>query len=154
MRTLIYISFTILISYIIAVVWRWGLPWSVSQTFFDIKRKYIFSLVMFASFGLLLIPLIEALPSWAAIFGFLACAGGFLVGAAPNLNEQLEHKVHMSGAITLAICSQICVGILCFPILIGWLACAPLLIWGSRHFVFLVELIGGVFLYTSIILSL
>lgn len=154
MKALIISSFIILVSYVIAVCKRWGMPKSVSRTYFDIKRKYIFSLVMFVSFGLIIVPLLEALPEAYKIFGFLTCAGGFFVGAAPNLNEQMEHKVHMSGAITLAVASQVCVGVIEPKLLWAWVASIPILLIYRNSIAFWVEMFGGTLLYISLYLSL
>lgn len=153
MIILVTISFVILVSYVIATVWRWGLPWSISRTYFDIKRKYIFTLVMFASLGLILIPLVEALPESGKVFGILTVFGGFLIGAAPNLNDEHQERVHMTGAAILAVCSQICVGILDFGLLPLWLWCSPFLILGRKHLVFWIEMLGGVLLYACLIFS-
>lgn len=145
----------ILISYVVAVCKRWGVPASISQSWFDIKRKWIFSAVMVVSFGLLLVPLMELLGDMWQWLGFLTVAGGLLIAFAPNLDDDMEEKVHMTGAVMMGLASQGVVLVL-FPLALGlWL------LWGYYWYisgykkgVFIAEVIGGACLYLSVMMNM
>lgn len=143
------ISAIILTSYVLAVCTRWGVPKSVSQSFFDIRNKWIFSAVMVVSFGLLVVPLMEAMPEAWQWSGFLTVAGGVLIGFAPNLKDTLEEKVHMTGAALLGVGSQTVVGVLMPWMLIAWVAWIPFAFGEKR--VFWAEMIGGLTLMVAIL---
>lgn len=148
----VLISLFILTSYTISVVLRWGIPKSISQTFFSIHNKWIFSFVMAASFMLIAEPLIETLPSMWQWLGFLTAAGGLLIAFAPNLEDALEEQVHMTGAIIMGVASQLSVAMI-YPHALGlwimFLVFLPL-----KEKVFFAEIIGGVALYASLIIAL
>lgn len=146
----IYASFIILVSYTIAVCLRWGVPKSMSSTFFDIRRKWIFSAVIVVSFGLLAYPFERILFDDELWLGFLTIAGGWLIAFAPNLDDAMEERVHMTGAVVLAIASQLIVACINPHILglwIAWLVSLPL-----KERVFWAEMIGGACLYASLLL--
>lgn len=144
-------SIIILTSYVLAVCTRWGLPDSLSQTWFTIKHRWIFSAVMVTSFSLLFAPLTEVLPvawEWCV---FVTCAGGAFIGFAPNLKDDLEEKVHMTGAAMLALGSQASVAVLCPWLLFAWLAWIPLAFRSQR--VFWAEMIGGLTLMVAVVME-
>lgn len=149
------LSMVILISYVIAVCKRWGVPASISQSWFDIKRKWIFSVVVAVCLGLMFNPLMMVLPDIWQWIGFLMVAGGLLVAFAPNLSDDMEEKVHMTGAIIMGVASQVIVVVQCPLLLMVWL------LWGHYWYlsgykkgVFWAEMIGGFALYVCIIGSL
>lgn len=144
------ISLIILTSYIIAVCWKWGVPKSVSQTFFSIRHKWIFSAVIAASACLLISPLLEILPDEFQWLGFFTSAGCIIVAFAPNLADKLEERVHMTGAIILGLASQGVVIVLQPWLMLSWLCWIPIAFKSSR--IFWAEMIGGLTLYASIII--
>lgn len=149
MISCVFISLIILTSYVITVTARWGLPVSVSQTFFSIRHKWIFSAVMAISFGLILVPLMDALPISCQCFGFLIVGGGLLIAFAPNLDDKMEETVHMTGAVMMGIASQLVVTMLHPWMLLLWIAWLPFVRGKNR--VFWAEMIGGGALYAAII---
>lgn len=147
--TCVIISLFILTSYVISVCAGWGIPDSISQTFFSIKNKWIFSAVMVACFCLLFPSLMELLPSKCQWLGFLTVAGGILIAFAPNLNDDLEEKVHMFGAALMGAASQCVAAVLCPAVL--WMWTMFFIFIKRKERVFFAEIIGGMTLYTALI---
>lgn len=146
----ILISLVILTSYVVAVCIRWGIPDSLSQTFFDIKRKWIFSSVVAVSAALLYFSMMNILSDVWQWLAFIFLAGCLFIAFAPNLADDMEEQVHMVGAVLLALASQGIVAVLNphFLILwIVWLALSPL-----KERVFFAEMIGGACLYAALLL--
>ena len=146
----LYSALFILASYTIAVVVRWGIPKSLSRTFFSIKNKWIFSAVIAASFGLAFSPIMDILPLMWQWLGFLTVAGGMFVAFAPNLEDDLEELVHMGGAITLGLSSQGIVIVLSPWLLLLWVVWIPFASGDCR--IFWAEMIGGAALFASLML--
>lgn len=149
MDWLVLTSMIILASYIVAVCAIWGVPESVSQTFFSIGNKWIFSAVVAVSVALLFQPMVEALPVGSEFLAFLTCAGGVMVAFAPNLNDVMEYAVHMTGAVVLGLASQIAVLLICPMALVFWLLAFLVLEFPEKR-VFIAEIIGGAALYLSL----
>lgn len=148
----IFISLFILTSYTVAVVWRWGVPKSLSRTFFSIKNKWIFSAVISTSFGLIMSPLMDILPEMWQWLGFLTVVGGLFVAFAPNLEDDLEEQVHMTGAIILGLSSQFSVAVI-FPQVLGlWILFLVFLPLKER--IFFAEMIGGVILFSAMLITI
>ena len=145
--TYVLISLFVLASYVISVCVRWGVPESVSQTFFSIRHKWIFSFVMVAASVLLAVSLFDGLPEIFRFIGFFTVGGMLLIGVAPNLNDEMDLRVHMTGAILLAVGSQMIVAVLQPYLLIVWLA----FFIARKNKVFWAEMIGGLTLYGAII---
>lgn len=146
----ILISLFILTSYVIAVCIRWGIPDSLSQTFFDIKRKWIFSSVVAVSAVLLYFSMMNILSDAWQWLAFIFLAGCLFIAFAPNLADDMEKRVHMTGATLLALASQGIVAVL-NPLILGlwiaWLVFTPL-----KERVFFAEMIGGACLYAALLL--
>lgn len=139
----------ILISYIVVCVSMWGIPDSISQTWFSIRHRWIFSAVMVTGFCLLFLPMVEVLPLDWECLAFITSSGGILIGFAPNLKDDLEEKVHMTGATLLGVGSQSIVGMLMPWLLMAWVAWIPFAFGKKR--VFWAEVIGGLTLIVSIV---
>lgn len=146
----IIISFIILISYILLVCMKWGVPNSISQTFFSIENKWIFSVVIIMSFLLLLAPLMNVLSEDYQWMGFLMVSGGVLIGLAPNLLDEVEEMVHMVGATVMGVASQIIVILLEPWLMLIWIMWLVLM-WNEKR-VFWAEVIGGITLYLSLLI--
>lgn len=151
----VLISLIILISYVLSVCKRWGVPESISQTWFDIKRKWIFSVVVAVCLGLLMQPLMMVLPEIWQWLGFLMIGGGLMVAFAPNLDDDMEEKVHMTGAVIMGVASQIIVVVLeLAPLLMMWTMGAYMMWQYKEKKVFIAEIIGGACLYLAVIIRL
>lgn len=102
-------------AYIIPVICRYGVPTSVSESFYllagrgDSPRKWLFTLAMWATAFTLMPPLLDATEHSSVQFlAFFACAGLCFVGAAPAFKEcSTVRKVHIGGALISACCSQL-----------------------------------------------
>lgn len=143
-----YVSYFILVSYVVGCVYKWGVPHSLSQTFFCIKHKWIFSAIMVIGFGLLFVPQMNKLPESWQWSCFLSTGGGVLIGFAPNLRDELEERVHMVGAALLALGSQVSVAVLYPWVLLLWILWIPFAFGSNR--VFWAEVVGGACLMIAI----
>lgn len=108
--TCVIIAFLLYLVYNGVVLGAFGVPKSLSMTFylFQEKKKWarIFFPIMMISTAFLLLPAwleISALSS-LQFLAFLAAAGILFVGAAPAFkSSNLENTVHMTSAIVAAI---------------------------------------------------
>ena len=105
---------------------------------------------MLVCFALMLIPCVESMPDMWKFVAFLTVESGFFIGVAPNLNEDLENKVHMTGAAVLAVGSQVMVYLLCPWLLLDWVCIVLVLVYDRKNIKFWVEMIGGAILYTAL----
>ena len=108
---LVIISLLVIASYTVAVcIKQKGIPYSISATFYKLKHPYWFMAVMWSTAGLLMPAVLDISKPGTEFLAFLACAGMIFVGAAPNFKEEMEGKVHMSGAVICVVASQLWVG--------------------------------------------
>lgn len=117
MYVLSIISFLLLAGFLLLAAMRFGVPDMVSDVYYQLqgctgseiirgkrKRNYgwVFTLVMFVSSILMLIPLLDS-GKGIQCLAFLGCAGLMFVGAAPNYIDKDTFPVHKGGAIVAAI---------------------------------------------------
>lgn len=107
---LIFISLTILIVYFWKVIKLIGIPWSISDTYYQLKKHgrsgLWFQIAMILSVGILL-------PEWLEVTegenyqccAFLACIGLIFVGSAPCFKLELDGKVHIGATIVCGLAS-------------------------------------------------
>lgn len=108
---LVIISLLVIASYTAAVcIKQKGIPYSISATFYKLKHPYWFMAAMWSTAGLLMPAVLGISKPGTEFLAFLACAGMIFVGAAPNFKEEMEGKVHMSGAVICVVASQLWVG--------------------------------------------
>lgn len=96
---------------------RFGVPAMVSDVYYQLqnyagsevigdkeKRNYgwVFTLVMFLSAILMLIPILDS-GKGIQFLAFLGCTGLMFVGFVPRYLDSAEHIIHKSAAITAAI---------------------------------------------------
>lgn len=136
------ISFLLLGGFLLLSAMRFGVPDMVSDTYYQLqgttgsevigdkrRRNYrwVFTLVMFSSAILMLIPLLDC-GKGIQFLAFLGCAGLMFVGFAPRYLDNNEHAIHKSAAITAAIgCVGWCASVNLAPTLL--LAVAVLIIY-------------------------
>lgn len=107
----IIIATIIYVAYNAISLANFGVPQSLSMTYYLWKRKsnkgYLFSLMMYAVVALMM-------PAWISLsegsnfqfLSFLAPTAIAFVGAAPMFrDDELESKVHTGAAVVAAICS-------------------------------------------------
>lgn len=125
---LIFISLTILIVYFWKVIKLIGIPWSISDTYYQLKKHgrsgLWFQIAMILSVGILL-------PEWLEVTegenyqccAFLACIGLIFVGSAPCFKLELDGKVHIGATIVCGLASllyMIFAGYTTFPLLLAF----------------------------------
>lgn len=113
------ISFLITYIYVMYIVIKYGIPHSLSATYYLIKNKWIFSTVLAVSAGLILPILVTTNYSFLI---FIALAGIFFVAFAPDFkSNSLEDNVHTYSAIISLISSQIWVALNAPIVLLLWI---------------------------------
>ena len=119
-------SLVILMSYTVAVCIKFGIPTTLSESYYFIYEKYLFTLVMWLSGFLLLPPIMEMTGGDTQIIPFLSIIGIMIVGAAPRYKEQ-ERTLHIVGATMAGFFSQLWIILYAYPwTLLTW---AILIIW-------------------------
>ena len=142
MYVLSIISFLLLGGFLLLAAMRFGIPDMVSDVYYQLqncagsevigdkrKRNYgwVFTLVMFVSALLMLIPLLDS-GKGVQFLAFLGCAGLMFVGAAPNYVDKDTFPIHKAAAITAAIgCAGWCASVNLAPTLL--LAIAALIVY-------------------------
>lgn len=120
---LVVISFLVIATYTVAVcVKQKGVPYSISATFYKLEHPYWFMAAMWLTAGALMPAILEASRPDTEWMAFAACAGMFLVGAAPHFKEETEGKVHTAGAVLCLAGSQLWVAFNNLWVLLVWLA--------------------------------
>lgn len=128
MATLVIISLVIFLAYLLMTYARFGIPYSISDTYYKLENRkkgagWLFSAMCAAVGGLLLPALLEMTPGGYRFAAFLACAGLIFVGAAPQFKLSLTGPVHYGSAAVCVAFSQIWAGLMCWWVLIPvWLA--------------------------------
>ena len=109
---LILISSAILAVYLWRVIKLIGIPWSISDTYYQLKKHqkpaWIFQVAIITAAGFLL-------PEWLELTdgknyqccAFLACAGLIFVGAAPCFKLELDGKVHVGATRVCTLASLV-----------------------------------------------
>ena len=158
-------SLAILMSYTVAVCIKFGIPTTLSESYYFIYKKYLFTLVMWLSGFLILPPIMEMTGGNTQIIPFLSIIGIMIVGAAPRYKEQ-ERTLHIMGATMAGFFSQLWIILYAYPwtlltwfILIIWaigiLIESKLVEWSEeldkRKWFFWAEMLAFVNLYLNII---
>lgn len=133
MYVLSIISFLLLGGFLLLAAMRFGVPSMVSDVYYQLqncagsevigdkrKRNYgwVFTLVMFLSAILMLIPLLDS-GKGIQFLAFLGCVGLMFVGFVPRYLDSTEHIIHKSAAITAAIgCVGWCASVSIIPTLV------------------------------------
>ena len=104
----LWIATLVMSGYLAYVVGCFGIPRSLSDTFYLLGKKgWIFQVVL-GLFGALLMPTwIDLSSDNTEFLAFLSCAGLLFVAAAPCFKMELEGKVHYTSAVLCCICAFI-----------------------------------------------
>ena len=106
MAVLIATSWLLLTAYIVYAVYLTGIPTSVSDTYYQLKKankpQWLFQIAM-------IIPAMLLLPAWLEVSreslqfaAFLTCGALMFVGAAPSFKLGLEGRVHYISSLIAA----------------------------------------------------
>lgn len=97
-------SLLIMCSYLSFVIGRFGIPRSISDTYYLLgKYGWLFQLALATTAFTALPMLIERSSANTQFLAFLACAGLLFVSAAPLFKLDLEGKVHYASAIVCCV---------------------------------------------------
>lgn len=122
--TLILLSLAVILTYVGVMVYRNGIPYSISDTFYSLQHKFWFGFTMAATSLLLMPSLLPATPESYQFTAFLMCGSLLFVGAAPNFKAGLDRPVHIAATTVAALCSQIWVALTQPCLLLAWIAWA------------------------------
>ena len=95
------LSLILLTIYIMYAVSVCGVPWSLSDTYYQFKKRglpaWFFQTAMIVP-AMLLVPVwIDCSSEGLQFLAFLSCGGLMFVGAAPLFMEEFQSKVHYTG---------------------------------------------------------
>lgn len=136
MITLLLISLLIFIAYNVFVISYFGIPYSISDTYYKLKGKsWVFTAMCWGVVGTLLPALLDMTPDSYKFTAFLACAGLLFVGSAPQFKLSLTGGVHYASAAICVIFSQLWVALTLWWILLPvWIIFASYILYGMiRH---------------------
>lgn len=95
---LCFMSLFLLTMYIMYAVRVCGVPWSLSDTYYQLKKRnrpaWLFQAAMAVPAMLLMPVWIECSSENLQCLAFLACGGLMFVGTAPLFKEEFQSKVH------------------------------------------------------------
>lgn len=108
MVTLLIVSITLFVSYIGYTVGMYGIPASISDTYYRLgKRGWLFTLFCLAESSLLVASFIEASKEEYQFLAFIASASLAFVGSAPLFKEDYNRNIHYVSAGICALASLV-----------------------------------------------
>lgn len=119
---LIFLSLAIITSYVGVMIFRNGIPYSISDTFYSLDHKVWFGFSMISSALLLMPAILDRTPESYQFLAFLMCAGLCFVGVAPNFKAGMDRPVHIVATTIAALCSQAWVALTLPWVLLVWIA--------------------------------
>lgn len=153
------LSLILLTIYIMYAVRMCGVPWSLSDTYYQLKKRnrpaWLFQMAM-------IIPAMLLMPVWIdrstddlQFLAFLSCGGLMFVGTAPLFKEEFQGRVHYTGTVIagLATILWVCLsGIwylpaVAFPV-------AGIIMLKYRKWLFWAEMAAFVCAYAGILISI
>ena len=113
-------------AYIVSVCVKFGdIPNSVSSTFYHLKHRFIFPIVMIGT-GMLLMPaILEITPENIQAIAFISCAGIIVVGISPDFMSDTDKGFHNTGSFLCLSGTQLWVALMYPFALVIWLAYIP-----------------------------
>lgn len=105
MADIICVSLSCLIMtiFLTAYIVRFGLPTSISATYYRTDAKWLMPVCTATAGILTLVPMMEHTPKQYQFVAFFIVASILFVAFAPAFREDLEGKVHSGAAIILGI---------------------------------------------------
>lgn len=159
MISLYIISVIILTAYIVYAVCVCEVPWSLSDTYYQLKKRgrpaWLFQVAMIVP-AMLLVPVwIECSSENLQFLAFLSCGGLMFVGTAPLFKEEFQGRVHYTGtAISgLAAILWLCLSGLWWLPLITVNAAVGIAIFKSR-WMFWLEMAAFVSTYIGLLIRI
>ncbi len=108
--TLLIIAFVILVAYVATSIGFFGIPPSLSETFYlwgKYKLSWLFSVTMVVVAALTWLGLTQTLPEkylWAA---WLSVTGLIFVAATPCFKQEYQGKIHTTSAMLCAVAAVV-----------------------------------------------
>ena len=153
------LSLILLTIYIMYAVRMCGVPWSLSDTYYQLKKRnrpaWLFQMAM-------IIPAMLLMPVWIdrstddlQFLAFLSCGGLMFVGSAPLFKEEFQGRVHYTGTVIagLATILWVCLSgmwylpAVAFPV-------AGIIMLRCRKWLFWVEMAAFVCAYAGVLIVL
>ena len=107
------ISFLCLLTYTVSMIKMFGVPASLSDTYYLLQNKYpnkptkwLFTILCFTTMFTVLIPWLDISKEPLQFLCFIAASGLGFVGAAPHF-KSYEYKIHVAGTVLCALGSQL-----------------------------------------------
>jgi hypothetical protein len=152
------VSLATFITYMTYVIIKFGVPPSISETWYLLQKKGILFTLFCYGVSAVLIPLLDNTTENLQFLTFFAVSGLLFVGTATAFKEELTKQVHFTSAAICVIASQLWILIYAKDIII---MLAGLLIVGLAYFThryktknnyitFWVEIYAFVTLYASL----
>lgn len=121
MQILIFLSAIIFYSYVIAVVIKnKAIPIHLSQSFFILEHKFLFSICLLLIAFLALPPLLEITPISYQFLSFISCVSLGFIALTPNYLDKYNGIIHKVAACIAVICSQILILLINPFLMISW----------------------------------
>ena len=153
------ISFILLAAYIVYAVGVCGVPWSLSDTYYQLEKRnrpvWLFQAAM-------IVPAMILLPAWLECSGesiqllaFLACGGLMFVGSAPLFKEESQSKVHYTGTAIAGVATVLWVclsGMWYLPAIT--FAVAGIIMLKYRKWLFWAEMAAFICAYAGVLIVL
>lgn len=145
------ISASIITFYLFCYIRNFGIPTSISDTYYNTERKWLFPITLAVTIGTALIPMLNCTPTKYQFLSFLTLAGIMFVASAPAFRKEFEGKIHFGAAIISGICAT--TWLICISG-IPWLAIAGVVVaifqWNRK--VFWIEVGLSVNMYVVLLL--
>lgn len=164
---MIITSFLLMFLFVGLICWKYGIPETISDSYYLTNEKPWFSIIMILC-GLLMIPKAISLSSgWILGFTLAGILGLLMTGVFPKFRPiGYQRTLHLIGARVSGVIAQVCVILLGFPwIMTTWLIPIFLLIDTIRKkpenltlaldkvkFIFWVEITCFINLYIGLLL--
>lgn len=165
---MILASFLLMFIFIGLICWKYGIPETISDSYYLTGEKPWFSIVMIVC-GLLMIPKAILLSSsyWILGFSLFGILNLWMTGLFPKFRPKgYQRTLHLIGARVSGVVAQVCVILLGWPwIMLTWLLPIILFlnVWREKpedltvaldkvRFIFWVELVCFVNLYIGLLL--
>lgn len=160
----VFLAFLLYIAYNGVAIKLFGIPESLSNTFYLYKEKHPILCVLFPIFMVSMVVLL--LPAWLELTAtsalqflvFLACAGILFTGFAPSFKGcELESKVHKISATLAAVFALLWVIFVShmWALIIVWLILIVVVAFSTKtiksSYVFWLETIAFLSTFTSVI---
>ena len=93
----------ILVGYLVTYIARNGLPSSISETYYHVGSRWVFSAVL-AAVGLLLLP-VWITAGRLEFCAFLSCVSVLFVAASPQFRDAWVSRIHYGAAVVMGASS-------------------------------------------------